>query len=1055
MSASRFLPPALIFGLLLLGPGTLSADSPPREAARAGECLFPAHDLRLAFGSAGDLTATRGRAPDARTWSLALAGAPADIRFRCVAGGLEETLEILPSPVDGTVPALVFHWSGTLAPKVSDDGRTVRLAGAPGDPNLLLRDLLATDASGRDVGAFWQRVEGPPPDGPALRLLLDMDNRLLPIRVGIRLAPAKGFATSSAASSGADRNGPAVLAAPPVNDTCPLAEAIPGGGPFPALSSAVDVTGATSAGDPSSPACQADVSHGVWFSFAPAAAGDYAFSVCADAPSATTVEDTVLAVYDLGAGCAAPIPMANGCSDDACGAGGLQSSVAPLALAAGHSYAAVVWIYGAAAPPAGSSDVQLRVERIAPTAPPPSNDRCEAAEIIPGAGPFPLLTAVTPDISGATADGDPPLPSCQPSVSRSVWYRFIPAAPGRYLFSVCADAPTGTTVDDTVLAVYADAGSCSGLVEMPGGCDDDSCAGEAAQSRSDVLDLAAGQTYDVVVWKYGNAPPPAGDTAIQLRVEQVLAPANDACLSAAALALERPRAGTTAFAADDVRLPAGAACFAGPGQVASTAPGRDAVYRFTAPDAGRFSFRATPAGGNGNLVVYAAADCPVAATPGTVTTCLGAANRSATQPEEIDCLPLAAGQVIHLIVDEDTTTAGVPFLLEGTRCHPESEPNGTPETGGPVPCLSEGSIAPAGDADFYALGSPAPSSRAFAIVDGAAAGGGDFDLRVTTATDTLEYDDFNNDAPFGSSAPNVAGTPLPGGPAFLRVSHYSAAAQSSPYRLCAVVRPPASQAQPETEPNDALATATTGPDGWFAGTLGAAGDIDLFAFEAAPGELLHLGLDLDPLRNATAWNGSLALLDANGAGLLVVNDTSSTASTLSGAGSLTATTPFAPGEALLYRVRTGGTYFARVAGSSGTPGDYLLSIARHPASGPVDGDGDGVADASDCAVTDPEAWTVPGEATGLRFAPGSSTALEWTQPADPGGTMVRYDLLRSARPDDWSGGLCLAVGATATLAADSAQPTGLFFYLVRARNACGGNLGARSDGTLRVAPACP
>jgi hypothetical protein len=908
------------------------------------------------------------------------------------------------------------------------------------------------DASGRDVGAAWKRVEASAAEAPGLLLLLDIDTRLFPLHVVMRLTPAKG----SRLSSTPPRQGaPAAFAAAPANDTCASAEAIPGTGPFPALSSVVDITDATSAGDPSSASCQPDVSHGVWFSFTPAADGDYAFSVCADAPTATTVEDTVLALYDLGGGCASPVPMANGCSDDACGAGGLQSGVAALTLMGGHPYAAVAWIYGAAAPSPGFNEVQLRVEKTSPTAPPPANDRCEGAEVVSAAGPFPWLSAITPDISGATATGDPPLPSCQPSVSRSIWYRFVPASAGRYLFSVCADAPTGTTADDTILAVYADPGGCSGLVELPGGCDDDSCAGEAAQSRSGALDLVAGQAYDVVVWQFGAAAPSTGDTAVQLRVEQVLAPANDACSSPATLALERPVAGTTAFAADDTRIAAGGACFAGPGQTASTASGRDAVYRFTAPDAGRFSFRATPSGGNGNLVVYAAADCPLGSPPAAVSSCLGAANRSGTQPEEVDCLPLAAGQVVFVIVDEDNLTAGVPFTLEAIRCHQETEPNGTPAGAGPIACFTEGSILPAGDADFYTLGSPAPASRVFAIVDGAAAGSGDFDLRVTTTTDTLEYDDFNNDGPFGSSAPNVAGTPLAGGPAFLRVSHFSAAAQSSPYRLCAVVRPPASQAQQESEPNDALATATTGPSGWFAGTLGASGDIDLFAFDAAPGDLVQLGLDLDPLRNGTPWNGSLALLDAHGAGLLAVNDSSSSASTLSGAGSLAATTPFSPGEALLYRVRTGGAFFARVAWSSGPPGDYLLSIAVHAPSGPADGDEDGVDDVSDCAPSDPDAWTVPGEATGLRFAAGSNTAMEWSAPADPGGRNVRYDLLRSARPDDWSASVCLASGASATSAADAALPAGLFSYLVRARNACGGNLGARSDGTPRTAPLCP
>jgi hypothetical protein len=1050
MSRGRLLPPipaALALGILIAAAGMASAaPSSPGPGHDSDECVFPARSLRIAFADGGLVATGLGGAPE-WTWRMA-SGMPRDAvveSLHCAAEEAEYHLQVFPTGEPGTV-AFEFASSAPLVPKVSEDGRSVRFGGLPGRPQVTLRDLAAADAAGREVGARWERLESSPA-GRTLLLILDAGDHLFPLDVTMRIAQPKASAATALRSSL-----PAASTAAPSNDACPGAEAVPGNGPFPAYSSLVDLTGATSGGDPV-PACQPDVSHGVWFAFAPAMGGDYDFSICADQGTATTVEDTVLALYDLAAGCGSPGLVAGGCSDDTCGPGGLQSSLAGIPLAAGHPYALVAWIYGTVAPLPGQSDVQLRVDWVPPAAPPPVNDQCAAAEVIPPDGPFPWLSAITADISGATTMGDPPVPSCQPNVSRSIWYRFVPSASGRYAFSACADAPTATTVDDTVLALYAGSGACSGLQEMTGGCDDDGCAGEPAQSRTGPLTLAAGQPYDIVVWKYGASAPAPGGAAIQLRVEQVLAPANDACPAAAILPLERPTAGTTVAAADDTRLPAGAPCFAGPGQVASTAPGRDAAYRFTAPDDGRYSFRVTPSGGAGNLVVYAMPDCPEGGPPAVIAACLSAANRSATQPEELDCLPLDAGRSVDVIVDEDTTTAGLGFTIEATRCAPETEPNGTPATAGLLACFTEGGIVPAADADFFSLGIPAPQARVFAIVDGSAAGSADFDLRVTTASDTLEYDDFNNDTPFGSSAPNVAGTPLAGGPAWLRVSHYSPAAQSSPYRVCATVRPPAAQAQPETEPDDTPASATTGEDGYFSGALSAATDVDLFAFEASAGELIQIGLDLDPLRNATPWNGALSLLDAGGASLVVVNDVSSTASVQPGAGSLTAATPFSPGEALLYRVRTGGTFYARVAWSSGTPGDYLLSIARHPASVPSDGDGDGVFDPIDCAPADSDAWSLPGEATGVRWT-GEST-LTWQAPADAGGRSLRYDVLRSVRADDWSAALCLASGLTVNTGTDPALPAVSFYYLVRARNACGGNLGLRSDGTPRVAAACP
>src|SRR5438046_8345306 len=71
----------------------------------------------------------------------------------------------------------------------------------------------------------------------------------------------------------------------------------------------------------------------------------------------------------------------------------------------------------------------------------PPNDLCGGAELVPGAGPFPYLTAVTADITDATTAGDPPTPNCQASVVRSIWYTFTPATTASYTITDCADAP--------------------------------------------------------------------------------------------------------------------------------------------------------------------------------------------------------------------------------------------------------------------------------------------------------------------------------------------------------------------------------------------------------------------------------------------------------------------------------------------------------------------------------------------------------------------------------------------------------------------------------------
>ena len=138
-----------------------------------------------------------------------------------------------------------------------------------------------------------------------------------------------------------------------------------------------------------------------------------------------------------------------------------------------------------------------------PSAPPP-NDTCAGAEVIPATGPFPHLTIIR-DISAATTSGDPSAPSCitydPTNLTRSVWYSFTPATSGRYLISSCSDAPTATTVDDTVMAIYHSGNRCAGpLMEIAGGCDDDEC-GRSGFQAAITADLQARSNYFIVVWR--------------------------------------------------------------------------------------------------------------------------------------------------------------------------------------------------------------------------------------------------------------------------------------------------------------------------------------------------------------------------------------------------------------------------------------------------------------------------------------------------------------------------------------------------------------------------
>ncbi|HEV8200432.1 MAG TPA: DUF11 domain-containing protein [Candidatus Polarisedimenticolia bacterium] len=1091
--------------------------------------------------------------------------------------GLQHGLDVENAP--GSGGRIGFRLTGSLTAKVRDDGRGIMFVDPRGIPVLAYADLHAVDADGRDVDVRWEREAAGAGGGTVLTLTLAAEGRRGPIRVRGILKRGKTSGVSASeigpgVDAAFDPSLPRLLLAP-ANDQCAGAEVIPAAGPFPVTSAAYDITSATTVGDPPANTCQPDVSHSIWFRFTPAATGYYSFSLCADAPSLTNVPDTVLALYQSTSACAGLTQVAGGCDDDSCSTGDLQSIVTGHQLVAGQTYYAVAWQFGSAVPAPGEETIQLVVTHDgAPPAAPP-NDQCGGAEMIPPAGPFPYLTALTADISSATALGDPAGPSCQPDVSRSVWYSFTPAVSSAYSFSLCSDGPTGTTVDDTVMVLYSSTGTCSGLAEMPGGCADDTCTLALGQSSISGATLTAGTTYYVVAWKFDLPAPLAGHTAVQMRVTQVLGPANDTCAGAVTLSLNSPIAGTTAAATDNYEL-SGSACFTGVGQTPVSATGSDVVYRFTAPDAGAYSFRVSPADATKNVVLDVASDCPAGPFPATITGCLGAANRSTGNPaEEVACLPLAAGQAVNVFVDEIAASMGTAFILEATPCTKETEPDSSPANAMPPACGLEGSIVPNGDADYFALGSPASGSRVFALVDSAAANNLDLDLRVTTAVDTLEYDDTNNDAPFGATSANLAGTPLTGVAAFAQVTHFSINQQAEPYRLYTFVEPPTGSAFTEVEPNNSTASASGGAALYFSGALSSTTDVDHFAFTAQAGDLIQIGLDLDPLRNNTPWNGILALLDASGAVLLSVNDSGSTSSTTAGTGSLVAKNPSSPAEGLVWRARAAGTYYARVSYSSGTAGDYLVGIGLNCRIGPAgdlrvtqsdapdpvqpganvtytvqvsnlgattatgvslrddlpagagfvsatpsqgtcggatcalgslaggasatvsvvvtapanpgtmvnkatvtaatidsnpandtalasttvgapDGDGDGVPDATDCAPGDPTEWAVPGEATGLVFpTPGNTAALQWNTPAAPGGTLVRYDLLRSTSPNDYSAAACAASGITATTASDVTAPVSGLYYLVRSRNTCGANLGAASNGTPRTGVACP
>lgn len=126
----------------------------------------------------------------------------------------------------------------------------------------------------------------------------------------------------------------------------------------------------------------------------------------------------------------------------------------------------------------------------------------------------------------------------------------------------------------------------------------------------------------------------------------------------------------------------------------------------------------------------------------------------------------------------------------------------------------------------------------------------------------------------------------------------------------------------------------------------------------------------------------------------------------------------------------------------------------------LDFDGDGAANATDCAPEDPSAFSVPSEIADLEIhrspSGGGGVELSWPDPSVAAGSGTTVSVatadLEDLRASSWT---CLATGSSAPLQDDRA---GTWFYVARATNACGpvapAGWGTNSDGVARDV-SCP
>ena len=296
------------------------------------------------------------------------------------------------------------------------------------------------------------------------------------------------------------------------NDTCASAVTLPSSGPFPHWTPVIDISNATTNGDPALLFgdgtnvfnYQTSLTHSVWFKFTPTLTALYTLSLGAD--TVTTIDDTVLAVFTSTAGACAGATNLYDYSDDP---GPLHAALTTN-FSAGVTYWIVAWVGPIEELTNQPLNLQLRVTR--PLV--PTHDNCVGATTISVAAGLTNVLTLTNDTTLATDGLNDPDASCV-SGFRSVWYKFTPTNTAWYFFSNGAD--TATTIDDPAMALFVSA-SCPGSTATAYQCNDVTLGRDLISAR-----LTNGVTYYLSV--YDNSPEPIpGETSLQLRVGRVTAP---------------------------------------------------------------------------------------------------------------------------------------------------------------------------------------------------------------------------------------------------------------------------------------------------------------------------------------------------------------------------------------------------------------------------------------------------------------------------------------------------------------------------------------------------
>ncbi len=330
--------------------------------------------------------------------------------------------------------------------------------------------------------------------------------------------------------------------------------------------------------------------------------------------------------------------------------------------------------------------------------PPPVNDQCAGAMIIPPAGPFPAFLPSPNDnlpIAGATDVGDPPLPSFpgleRTNLAHSVWFKFTPAESGLYTFSTGMD--TYTAFRDSAMIIYTASGGCGPFTFYA--LNDDSATLRASISTN----FNAGTTYYVVVFAAALTVQNQANEVLelQLRVSKPEVPANDTCAGAFVIPgsivstsswlsplFDTTRATTTATNVVAAR------CVTNIG----TVPSRDMWFTFTPVTSGTYIFStgadtATAAGIDGTTI-----DDTAIGLYTRPTGCTGVANELGCNDNgfgrSVLSATLSAGTQYHIVIWDNARDYVPGETALRLRVSPATRP--TVETLAPVSMSSTGVV---------------------------------------------------------------------------------------------------------------------------------------------------------------------------------------------------------------------------------------------------------------------------------------------------------------------------------------------------------------------------